>query len=277
MSSRVVARSRPVTHLPRWIWVPFTLATLMVVLPLVGLLVRGAPADPHPAGAIEGARPADDRVEALRLSLLTCVASTGVVVAVGVPTAVLLARSHGRWVPVVRVAFTLPMVLPPVVAGLTLLVTFGRHGLVGQPLAVLGLEIGFTTVAVMMAQVFVSLPFLVISLEGALRATPRGHEAVAAGLGASPTRVLWRITLPMAAPAVASSTALAFGRALGEFGATLTFAGSVQGVTRTMPLEIYLVRELDTDSALALSLVLVLVAVAVVGVAAATRTWRTDA
>lgn len=271
MSSRVVARSRPVTHLPRWIWAPFTLATLMVVLPLVGLLVRA------PLTRLPELLATPSALDALRLSLLTCVASTGVVVAVGVPTAVLLARSHGRWVPVVRVAFTLPMVLPPVVAGLTLLVTFGRHGLVGQPLAVLGLEIGFTTVAVMMAQVFVSLPFLVISLEGALRATPRGHEAVAAGLGASPTRVLWRITLPMAAPAVASSAALAFGRALGEFGATLTFAGSVQGVTRTMPLEIYLVRELDTDSALALSLVLVLVAVAVVGVAAATRTWRTDA
>lgn len=263
--------SRPVTHLPRWIWLPFTLATLMVVLPLTGLLVRA------PVTRLPELLTTPAALDALRLSLLTCLASTGVVLALGVPTAVLLARSAGRWVGVVRVAFTLPMVLPPVVAGLALLVTFGRRGLVGQPLSVLGIEIGFTTVAVMVAQVFVSLPFLVISLEGALRATPSGHEAVAAGLGASPSRVLWRVTLPMAAPALASSTALAFARALGEFGATLTFAGSLQGVTRTMPIEIYLVRELDTDSALALSLVLVLVAIAVVGVAAGSRTWRINA
>ena len=167
--------------------------------------------------------------------------------------------------------------LPPVVAGLALLTTLGRRGLLGQHLAALGIEIGFTTVAVVIAQVFVSLPFLVVSLEGALRTSGLDYERAASYLGASPTRTLLTVTLPMAAPALASGTALSFARALGEFGATLTFAGSLQGVTRTLPLEIYLLRESDSDLALALAVVLLAVAGIVVWLATRLQAWGSHA
>ena len=158
----------------------------------------------------------------------------------------------------------LPLVLPPVVGGIALLYTFGRQGPAGQHLEVLGIRIAFSTTAVVMAQTFVALPFLVVSLEGALRTAGREYEAVAATLGARPTTVLRRVTMPLVLPGLLSGAVLAFARALGEFGATLTFAGSLQGVTRTLPLEIYLQRETDPDAAVALSLVLVVVAVLIV-------------
>jgi molybdate transport system permease protein len=162
----------------------------------------------------------------------------------------------------------LPLVLPPVVAGIALLYTFGRRGLLGSTFEAFGVQIAFSTTAVVLAQTFVALPFLVLSLEGALRTSGVSYEAVAASLGASPTLTLRRVTLPTVAPAIAAGAVLAFARALGEFGATITFAGSLQGITRTMPLEIYLQRETDPDAAIALSIVLVLVAVAVIGIAA---------
>ncbi len=161
--------------------------------------------------------------------------------------------------------------LPPVVGGLALLYTFGRHGLIGRHLEVAGIQIAFSTTAVVLAQTFVALPFLVISLEGALRTAGRRYEAVAATLGARPTTVLRRVTIPLVLPGLISGAVLSFARALGEFGATLTFAGSLQGVTRTLPLEIYLQRETDPEAAVALSLVLVVVAVVIV---LGTRTRR---
>ena len=159
----------------------------------------------------------------------------------------------------------LPLVLPPVVGGIALLYTFGRQGLLGRSLEVAGIQIAFSTTAVVLAQTFVALPFLVVSLEGALRSAGSRYEAVAATLGARPTTVLRRVTLPLVLPGLASGAVLSFARSLGEFGATLTFAGSLQGVTRTLPLEIYLQRETDADAAVALSLLLVAVAVIVVG------------
>jgi len=168
---------------------------------------------------------------------------------------------------------TLPMVLPPVVAGLALLITWGRRGLIGAYLQIFGINIAFTTVAVIMAQTFVSLPFFVSSLEGALRTRGFNEERVASALGASPSRTLWSVTLPLMIPALVSSTALAFSRALGEFGATITFAGSLAGVTRTLPLEIYLQREESTDMALMLSVILVFVALVLVGGASAFSQW----
>jgi molybdate transport system permease protein len=164
----------------------------------------------------------------------------------------------------------LPLVLPPVVGGIALLYTFGRQGLLGRELAVAGVRIAFTTTAVVLAQSFVSLPFLVISLEGALRSAGSGYEHIAATLGARPSPVLRTVTVPLVLPGVISGAVLAFARSLGEFGATLTFAGSLQGVTRTLPLEIYLQRETDADAAVALSLVLIVVA-AVIVVASASR------
>ncbi len=206
----------------------------------------------------------ESSVTALALSLRTALASTVVCIILGVPLALVLARAHikgKRWL---RALVLLPLVLPPVVGGLALLAAFGRTGLVGQYLEAGGIRIAFTTVAVVMAQVFVSLPFLVVGLEGALRSVGTEYEKVATTHGASPTRTLLRVTLPLVAPGLVSGTVLAFARALGEFGATLTFAGSLQGTTRTLPLEIYLQREVDPDQALALSLLLIVVALVVV-------------
>ena len=177
------------------------------------------------------------------------------------------------WSRLLRSMVTLPMVLPPVVAGLALLITWGRRGLIGAYLQIFGINIAFTTLAVVMAQTFVSLPFFVSSLEGALRTRGFKEERVASALGASPSRTLWSVTLPLMIPALVSSTALAFSRALGEFGATITFAGSLAGVTRTLPLEIYLQREESTDMALMLSVILVFVALVLVGGASAFSQW----
>jgi molybdate transport system permease protein len=166
-----------------------------------------------------------------------------------------------RWT---RPLILLPLVLPPVVGGIALLYAFGRLGLIGQYLDAAGIHIAFTTSAVVLAQTFVSLPFLVIALEGAARTAGAEFEVVAATLGARPTTVWWRVSLPLLAPGLVSGAVLAFARSLGEFGATLTFAGSREGVTRTLPLEIYLQRESDADAAVALSVLLVVVAAVVV-------------
>ena len=206
----------------------------------------------------------ESSVTALLLSLRTALASTVVCLILGVPLAVVLARARFKGMRWLRALVLLPLVLPPVVGGLALLAAFGRTGLVGQYLEAGGIRIAFTTVAVVLAQVFVSLPFLVVGLEGALRSVGTEYEKVAATHGASPTRTLLRVTLPLVAPGLVSGTVLAFARALGEFGATLTFAGSLQGTTRTLPLEIYLAREVDPDQALALSLLLIVVALTVV-------------
>lgn len=255
---------------PRWAWAPFALGLALLAVPLVGMVAR------VPWAELPALLTSERAVDALVLSLGTCVVATVIVLVLGVPLALVLARSRGRWVGLVRTIVTVPMVLPPVVAGLALLVTFGRRGLIGQTLSAWGIEIGFTTVAVVIAQTFVALPFLVTSLEGALQASGEQYERVAANLGASPSRVFWRVTMPMALPAVVSGTALSFARALGEFGATLTFAGSLQGVTRTLPLEIYLLRETDSDLALALALVLVVVALLIVAVSTRVQNWRRD-
>lgn len=232
---------------------------MLLAVPIFGLLVR------TPWSRLPELLTSERALDALSLSLITCLISTLLVLLLGTPTALVLARAHGRWVGWVRTLVTVPMVLPPVVAGLGLLITLGRRGLIGQHLSVLGIEIGFTTAAVIIAQTFVALPFLVVSLEGAVRTAGDGFERAAGYLGASPSRTFFTVTLPMLRPAVASGTALAFARALGEFGATLTFAGSLQGVTRTLPLEIYLLREGDTDLALALAVVLLGLAALIVG------------
>jgi molybdate transport system permease protein len=237
------------------------MAALVVVLPLVAMVVRVNWANFLP---LVTSGPA---LEALGLSLRTSVASTALCVVLGVPLAVVLARGRFPLLGLLRSLVLLPLVLPPVVGGIALLYTFGRQGLLGGTLEVLGLQIAFSTTAVVLAQTFVALPFLVVSLEGALRTGGQRYEAVAATLGASPGTVFRRVSLPLVLPGLASGAVLSFARSLGEFGATLTFAGSLQGVTRTLPLEIYLQRETDPDAAVALSLVLVAVAIAVVALA----------
>ena len=206
----------------------------------------------------------ESSVAAMWLSLKTSAASTLLCVILGAPMALVLARASFPGLRLARSLVLLPLVLPPVVGGIALIYTFGRQGLLGGTLEFLGLRIAFTTTAVVIAQTFVALPFLVLSLEGAVRTAGRRYEAVAATLGANPTTVLRRVTVPLVLPGLISGALVAFARALGEFGATLTFAGSLQGVTRTLPLEIYLQRETDPDAAVALSLVLVVVAVLIV-------------
>ena len=204
-----------------------------------------------------------EAASALGLSLRTCAVALGVDLLLGVPAALVLSRSW-RGVRAARILVALPLSLPPVVAGIALLAAFGRRSTLGAFLSGAGLDIAFTTSAVVIAQVFVSLPFLIVTLESALRAREQGLDEMASSLGASPSRVFWRITLPAVLPGLGRGTALALARCLGEFGATLTFAGSMQGVTRTMPLQIYLARESDADLALALGVVLLGVAAAVV-------------
>ncbi len=236
---------------PRWVVLPAALGMLLVALPLAGLLSK------VPWPGLWELLTSQSSLAALQLSILTASVSTAFCIVLGTPMALVLARHGLRWL---RPLVLLPLVLPPVVGGLALLFTFGRMGLIGQYLEAAGIKIAFSTVAVILAQTFVSLPFLVMGLEGALRTAGDRYERVAATLGASPTRTLFTVTLPLVFPGLLSGAVLSFARALGEFGATLTFAGSLQGRTRTLPLEIYLQREADPDAAIALSLLLVIFA-----------------
>ena len=250
-------RTPAVSPLPIWAGCLGALALCFLVLPLAFMLGRVN-------WATLGATLATpEAASALGLSLRTCAVALGVDLLLGVPAALVLSRSW-RGVRVARILVALPLSLPPVVAGIALLAAFGRRSTLGAFLSGAGLDIAFTTSAVVIAQVFVSLPFLIVTLESAMRAREQGLDEMASSLGASPSRVFWRITLPTVLPGLGRGTALALARCLGEFGATLTFAGSMQGVTRTMPLQIYLARESDADLALALGVVLLGVAAAVV-------------
>ena len=250
-------RTPAVSPLPVWAGGLGALALCFLVLPPAFMLGRVN-------WATLGATLATDEASAaLALSLRTCVMALGVDLLLGVPAALLLSRSW-RGVRAARILVALPLSLPPVVAGIALLAAFGRRSTLGALLSGAGLDIAFTTTAVVIAQVFVSLPFLIVTLESALRSREEGLDEMASSLGASPSRVFWQITLPAVLPGLGRGAALALARCLGEFGATLTFAGSMQGVTRTMPLQIYLARESDADLALALGVVLLGVAALVV-------------
>jgi molybdate transport system permease protein len=248
----------PSSGLPRWIYVPAAVGALFVVVPLIAVAAKVDWPD------FWSLITSQSSMTALSLSLKTAAASTAVCLLLGVPMALVLARSDARLVRMARPLILLPLVLPPVVGGIALLYAFGRLGLIGEYLTAAGIRIAYTTTAVILAQTFVSLPFLVIALEGAARTAGSDYEVVAATLGARPTTVWWRVSLPLLAPGLVSGAVLALARSLGEFGATLTFAGSREGVTRTLPLEIYLQRESDADAAVALSLLLVAVAAVVV-------------
>ena len=235
-----------------------------IILPLVGMGTRVS------WGQLPQLLATPSAQAALWLSIRTCLTSTAICVVLGVPLALLLSRSWPG-VRIARVLAVLPMTMPPVVAGIALLSTLGNRGILGAQLRQWGLPIAFSTTAVVIAQVFVSMPFLVVTLEAALRSRDERAETTARTLGAGPWRVLAQITLPLAAPALARGTALALGRSLGEFGATIAFAGSKEGVTRTMPLAIYLEREKDTATSLALAAVLIGLSFIIVG--ATTVDW----
>lgn len=240
-------------------------AAVGLLVPFLALVVDISPSQVPGLLATEAAR------DALWLSLRTSLVATVVVLVLGTPLAVFLTRSRFWGRSVVRSLVILPLVLPPVVAGIALTTAFGRRGLIGAQLEAWGLSISFTTLAVVMAQVFVSLPFLVVALESTLASNGDRYEKVAQSLGMSPVKSFFAVTLPLLGPGLVSGSVLTFARALGEFGATITFAGSLQGTTRTVPLEIYLQRETDPDAAVALSLVLMVVAIVVIGFAYSTR------
>ncbi len=244
---------------PPWpLAVPAGVAALFLLAPLVGLLIR-APWRDLPRILVDA-----QAVQALRLSLVTATAATVISLLLGVPLAWVLARARFRGLTLLRALVTLPLVLPPVVGGVALLLAFGRRGILGRYLDLwFGVTVPFSTLAVVVAEAFVAMPFLVVTVEGALRSADRGLEEAAATLGSRPFATFRRVTLPLVAPSLAAGSVLCWARALGEFGATITFAGNLPGVTQTMPLAVYRAFETDPESAVALSLVLLVVSVAV--------------
>jgi molybdate transport system permease protein len=231
----------------------------LVVLPLVGLLLRA----PWSTLGTDLRQPGAG--DALRLSVVCSLGALAVSMALGLPLAWILARTPFPGRALVRALVTLPMVLPPVIGGASLLYAFGRRGFAGRWLyALTGWRLAFTTGGAILAEAFVSMPFLVVTAEAGFRAFDRRYEQVAATLGASPAYRFRRVTLPLVAPAVGAGAALCWARALGEFGATITFAGNVPGSTQTMPLAVYLSLESGHDgTAIALSLVLLAISLAV--------------
>jgi molybdate transport system permease protein len=228
----------------------------LLALPVLSLFVTASPGEilagfRHPVTG-----------PALLLSLLTTVTSLVVVVALGTPLAWWLARASGPGARAVETLVALPVVIPPAVAGIALLLTFGRRGLLGPLFEGVGWTISFSTTAVILAQIFVSAPFYVQGAASAFRSLDGTLLVVARSLGASPARAFFRIALPLARPALVAAAAMSWARALGEFGATLMFAGNLQGRTQTLPLAIYTALESELRAAQALSLLLVLVAFA---------------
>jgi molybdate transport system permease protein len=239
--------------------VPAALALVLLVLPLVALLLRA-----------DWARIPSDLatptvLPALRLSLTTTACTAALCLLLGTPLAWLLARSEHPATSWARALLTIPLVLPPVVGGVALLMTWGRNGLVGQHLTPFGIQIPFTTVAVVLAETFVAMPYYVLAVEGAMRGLDPRLESVARTLGASDLRYLRTVGIPLVLPGIASGLALAWARALGEFGATITFAGNFPGRTQTLPLLVYVELERDPQVAISISIMLLAVSVLVLG------------
>ena len=233
-------------------------AVLFVVLPLAGLLARA-----HWDTVLTQLGSATV-LDALRLSLLTATAALAASLLVGVPLAIVLARVRFPGRSLVRAVVTLPMVLPPVVGGVALLLAFGRNGLLGAPLySLTGWSLPFTTAGAVVAETFVAMPFLVVAVEAGVHQLDERWEEAAAAMGAGPWARLRRVTLPLVAPSLGAGAALCWARALGEFGATITFAGNLQGRTQTVPLAVYVALEDNPDGAIALALLMVAVSLAV--------------
>ncbi|MDQ0792395.1 ABC transporter permease [Streptomyces sp. B1I3] len=253
---RVRAGGRSGVPLP--LLLPAVAGLVFLLLPLVALLVR------TPWRSLPEQLTSPEVWDALRLSLVCATAATAVSLVLGVPLAWLLARADFPGRGFVRALVTLPLVLPPVVGGVALLLALGRNGVVGQWLdSWFGVTLPFTTAGVVIAEAFVAMPFLVISVEGTLRAADPRFEEAAMTLGASRFTAFRRVTLPLIMPGIAAGAVLAWARALGEFGATITFAGNFPGRTQTMPLAVYLALQDDPAAAVALSLVLLAVSIAV--------------
>ncbi|WP_052550293.1 molybdate ABC transporter permease subunit [Enhygromyxa salina] len=241
-------------------YVLFALALVglpLFVLPLVGLVTRA------PLAKLGALFTTPALLDALRLSLVVSLAAVAVSTVVGLPCAWVLARYRFPGRGLIRALLTLPMVLPPVVAGVALLATFGRRGLLGPWIEWLGVDLAFSTTGAVLAASFVAAPFLILSCEAALNNVDPRLEAAAATLGATRLRILWTVTLPTIRPSLLAGLSLCWARALGEFGATITFAGNFQGRTQTMPLAVYETLQSDHDGALLLSLILLAVSLTI--------------
>ncbi len=261
-------RRVPQARIPWAVRVPAAVGAAFLVLPLLGILAR------TPWHSVAHLLAGTGVLAALRLSLQCATLATVGSLLLGVPLAWVLARGRGPAVRLLRALVTLPLVLPPVVGGVALLLVLGRAGLIGRYLdSWFGITLPFTTAGVVVAETFVSMPFLVMTVEGALRSADRGLEEAAATLGARPFVTFTRITLPLISPSLVAGSVLCWTRALGEFGATITFAGNFPGRTQTMPLAVYLALESDPDSAAALSLVLLAVSITAL-VLLRDRWWR---
>lgn len=257
-SRKADRRARGQTRTPTALALPALAALLLVALPVVSLLIAA------PWGELGALLSSDTVLDALRVSLISSFAATVLAGLLGVPLAWVIARARFRGVSLVRSLVLLPLVLPPVVGGAALLFALGRSGVLGEPLySASGLVLPFSIWGVIVANTFVAMPFLVITVEGALRNLDGKFEGAASSLGAGKWTVFRRVTLPMISPSLLSGLLLTWARAFGEFGATLTFAGSLPGRTQTMPLAVFVALESDRDLAIALSLLMVAVALAV--------------
>ncbi len=243
---------------PWFLVVPALLALLLLIAPLFALLARA------PWGSFTEIISSPVALDALRLSFITASIATIVATILGVPLAWLIARSGLPGTGLARTLVLVPLLIPPVVSGVALLAAFGRRGTLGQFLYdQFGFQLPFTTAGVVLAEAFVAMPFLVIAVEGGFRSVNRQYEEAAATLGASSWTTLRRVTLPLIAPALGAGMVLCWARALGEFGATITFAGNFPGVTQTMPLAVYEALESDPSVAIALGLMLIAICVVV--------------
>jgi molybdate transport system permease protein len=246
------------TRAPAGFLILAALGAAFFILPLVGLVARA------PWGSAWQLLTAPESLTAMRLSLVASLSATVIAVLLGVPLAWVLARLTFPGRAVLRGLTLLPMVLPPVVGGVALLFAFGRAGLIGTWLERwLGIHLPFTTAGAIMAETFVAMPFLVVTVEAGLRQMDRRFEDAARTLGARRWTVFWRVTLPLIRPALIAGAVLSWARALGEFGATITFAGNFPGTTQTMPLAVYLALETNPGSAVVLSLILLAVSLAI--------------
>jgi len=242
---------------------------VFLVLPLAGIVAR------TPWSALPDLLTSDLVTDAIRLSLITSTLATVMAAVIGVPLAWLLARVEFRGRSLVRSLVTLPMVLPPVVGGAALLFALGRRGLIGEPIyEATGLLLPFSIWGVVIANTFVAMPFLVITVEGALHTLDQRYEGAASALGAGRLTIFRRITIPMIWPSMVAGLVLTWARAFGEFGATITFAGNLQGRTQTLPLAVFVALESDRDTAIAVSLVMVAVSLFAL-VSLRGRWWRT--
>lgn len=246
------------THRPAFLLIPGLVALALVVVPLLALMSQ---VPWRSFGEIVASSLA---LEALRISLVTSIAATAIVCVIGVPLAALLARDALPGTRIVRALVIVPLLMPPVVSGVALLTAFGRRGPIGGLLdSAFGIQLPFSTWGVVLAEAFVALPFLVLTVEAAFRAVDREFEETAATLGAGAWATFRLVSIPLIAPSLGAGLVLAWARAIGEFGATITFAGNMPGVTQTMPLAVYSALESDRDVAVALSVLLIAVSVTV--------------